>query len=296
MSKKTSSVNEEKKKKKEEMIERDKKIAKARSKIPMINWYEKLPNAQPQPTYSNEKYMNINSNFRAVMIAPSGKGKGNGSMNVIANMNCFTNYYIYNPAIHEKLCQYMIRNLEKAQIDIGHDIVWTETDIRKIPTVKGMEGPDGEICNTFDQVYDKDENNLCIFDNFTTEKNQQPIEENFCNNRHWNCSDIYIGHDLAKIPNIIRGQCGYWFIFNLGDAIKAKKILEHFAGEKTVKQLMALYHVATNPIPTGDKRKDKNNKLNSFFLIDTETSDPDLKFRNQFFPFTSDELERASNL
>ena len=62
------------------------------------------------------------------------------------------------------------------------------------------------------EALDRDSQKIVIFDDFVTEKNQNPIVEYFTGGHHRNCSFIYLSQSYFNTPKPIRLNCSHFCI------------------------------------------------------------------------------------
>ena len=134
--------------------------------------------------------------FRVLMTAPSGGGKTNTLMYVIMKLLYFDKIYLYAKNLEQSKYQNLINTFEPISNEAGYNIVEVSND-QIIPV--------SELTD--------DNQNLVIFDDYVTEKNQKPLIDYFIRGRHKNCSVIYLCQSYYKTLKDIRLNCSHFCIY-----------------------------------------------------------------------------------
>lgn len=215
----------------------------------VINYYEVMPKDLILKADNPNKHLHdINLPFRMCVSAPSGSGKTNFIVNLIA-MFCagngtFEDITIITRNADEPLYKYLTKQSEQIQVKEG---------LHNIPTLDKMN---------------KETNHLVCFDDLVLAKDQSAIINYYIRARKLNCSVIYLSQSFFDIPSIIRKNCSYMVFLKIGGLREVKTILRDFALNCSKEQLINMYEYATNE------------KL-SPFLLDLE-ADRIGKFRKGF--------------
>jgi hypothetical protein len=113
---------------------------------------------------------------------------------------------------------------------------------------------------------DKEYQNLIVFDDFVTEKDQDSIIELFTRGRKKNASVIYLTQSYYSTPKDIRLQCNYFMFFNIGSKREVIEIEKDHAIGVTKEEFLEMFKSATeDPY--------------SFMMIDLKTNEKRNKFR-----------------
>jgi len=119
------------------------------------------------------------------------------------------------------------------------------------------------------QGLDPDLQNLVIFDDFVSEKNQHIIENYFVGSRHWNCSCIYLSQSYYDTPKIIRKNCTHFAVWAVASDRELIELAKDHAGGLGNDNFKHIFHECTQ-YPY------------HFMFIDKITKDRDLKYRVNF--------------
>ena len=189
--------------------------------------------------------------FRLVCVAPSGSGKTNWLLNVLALFSTGQGTFHYITIV--------TRNKDEPLYK------WVESLNDRIKVVEGLE-------NTplLDKM-DKDFNHLVVFDDLVLTKDQTRIANYYIRARKLNCSVCYLSQSYFGIPKIIRQNCTYLVLLKLSGARELNLILSEGGLGIDKNELLRIYKEATN---------EKFSPL----IIDYEAS-PDKRYRKGFDEF-----------
>jgi len=119
------------------------------------------------------------------------------------------------------------------------------------------------------QTLDPEKQNLVIFDDFISEKNQHIIEDYFVGSRHWNCSCIYLSQSYYDTPKMIRKNCSHFAIYRFASDREVQELAKDHAGHLGKEKFKDMYHQCVQ-YPY------------HFMFIDKVTKEPNLQFRVNF--------------
>jgi len=119
------------------------------------------------------------------------------------------------------------------------------------------------------QELDPEKQNLVIFDDFISEKNQHIIEDYFVGSRHWNCSCIYLSQSYYDTPKMIRKNCTHFAIYRFASDREVQELAKDHAGHLGKEVFKDMYHQCVQ-YPY------------HFMLIDKVTKDSNLQYRVNF--------------
>ena len=214
----------------------------------LANMYEELPVKQGH-------FLMPQWPFRLIMLGPSGSGKTNLLMDIIFHYLYFDRLYIYCKGSNENkyaaIKEFMELVAEKKKVPLSEVFfMGTEKDI-----------PDPN-------EYDKQYQNLCIYDDMVTltAREQNNISQMYIRGRKENCSSIYLSQSYFKIPKDIREQTNYVVIYRLDDIDDVMRIRRRHGTRISVKDFLKLYHECTE-------------EKNKFMLLDNRTDELPLAFR-----------------
>lgn len=196
--------------------------------------------------------------FRLLIIGPSGCGKTNLLLNLITDYLVFNKIYIYAKDLDEPKYQFLqefFDNVEEC-LKEKHNI---DINIAEFSNLKD------DIINVDD--LDPDYQNLIVFDDFLSEKDQTLIEDLFIRGRKKNCSLIYLTQSYFSTPKDIRLQCNYFIIYQIANKREVNEILSDICIDLDKEKFIKFYSQSI---------KDKYN----FFMIDLK--DKNKKYRKNF--------------
>jgi hypothetical protein len=184
--------------------------------------------------------------FRLLILGPTGCGKTNLLINLIDNIS------------HDKLIIYsrhLDQPLYRAFIEKGkHENISMSSDIDNVLNPDDL---------------DTEKQNLYIFDDFMTSKDQNDIIDVFVRGRHANCSCIYITQCYFPVHKNIRLNCNYFVIFKIDSKRELLELQKDHAINIGKDDFLKLYmHAVSEPY--------------SFFVIDKRTNFPPLSYRRRF--------------
>ena len=239
------------------------------------NLYEQLPQKYRKDlaTYANYDKLQISLPNRFSIIAPSGFGKTNLTLNLIMLMNCFTKIYIIAKHFDsEPLYEWFIDSLHEMEERLSK---------KHRQPVKILELVSSDLADLPDaDEFDADETNLVIFDDLVTETNKAKLK-NMCDlwirGRKRNVSCMYLSQNYFDIPKTMRKNTGILILKDLGTERDKRAILSEVAKDKDMSQMQAMMK-ASEP-----------EKLECFFMIDTSCgAKKELRYRHNFTAFPED--------
>lgn len=224
----------------------------------MINYYDVMPkDLLPKADNPNKALHQFDLPFRAVIVAPSGSGKTNFLLNLIAlfskGKGTFASITILTKVANEPLYNFLKLKAENIQIKEG---------LSNTPPL---------------DKYDKEENHLIVWDDLVLAKNLEMVENYYIRARKFNVSCIFISQSYYHIPTMIRKNCSYMIILKLGSGKREiKMIMSEFGMGLEQEQVMNMYEYATDtkfmPLIVNMEESDKYKKFRKGFL---EILDPD---------------------
>lgn len=197
------------------------------NKSKIVNMYEKIPKAlldtAENPNFDIHK---LKLPFRMVVNAPSGSGKTNFLVNLIAlfskGKGTFADITIITRNKDEPLYKWL---------ELKSDAIQIKEGLSNLPDL---------------DKYDKSSNHLLVFDDLVLSKNQDSICEYYIRARKKNVSVIYLSQSYYQIPKIIRQNCNYFVILKMSGARQINMILKEFGLGTTKEQLIGMYDDATS--------------------------------------------------
>ena len=198
-----------------------------------INFYELIPKGEKKinPNYATH---GIDLPFRMLIAAPSGSGKTNQLMNLIAHMDkTFHEIIICVKSADEPLYEMMINKLKNI-------VVYESGEVPPLSQYSKIDDKTKRL-----KRLDKKQR-LIVFDDLITDRRANQIaSEYYIKGRKLCFSMCYIGQSFYQIPKLIRDNCQ---IFLLGRNLlkrDLKLILSTFPTEITLDEFVDLYHYLT---------------------------------------------------
>ncbi len=216
------------------------------------NMYEKIPKKMldeaVNPHFNSHK---LKIPFRMCVVAPSGSGKTNFIINLLAMFSAA-------PGTFHTICV-VTRNKNEPLYN------WLQSLHDDIKIVEGLENTP-----VLDKM-DKDLNHIVCFDDLVLAKDQSRICNYYIRCRKLNCSVAYLSQSYFGIPKIVRQNCSYLVLLRLGGSNREVNMILSEAGLGVTKEgLLKLYDEAITNAPKF-----------SVLLVDFE-SDPRERFRKGF--------------
>ena len=201
-----------------------KKDKKATGEI--VNMYERMPKRFLDNVENPNFHLhNLKLPFRMCIVAPSGSGKTNFLVNLLAlfcdGNGTFADMTIITRNKDEPLYRWLVDKCDQIRIVEG---------LHNTPKLDQM---------------DKKENHLVVWDDLVLSKDLSMVENYYIRARKLNCSVIFISQSYFKIPKIIRNNCSYMVLLKLSGQREVNIILSEFGLGVTKEQLMELYEYAT---------------------------------------------------
>lgn len=221
------------------------------TKFPIINYDSE------EQEYINKHYLMPQWSFRLLISGQTGCGKTNLLVNLIRHYLSYHKLYIFAKDISESKYEDLKEFFEEVDNKLSE-----KYDIKHNTAIFSSETIE---LDSLDSEYQ----NLVIFDDFVTDKDQHLIEEYFSRGRKKNCSIIYISQSYFKTPKFIRLQCDYYIFFNINSKMEIRDIVKDKALGIDSKLFENYLLQATD-------------EKYSFFLIDLKTKERSLKFRKNF--------------
>ena len=192
----------------------------------IVNMYEKMPKRfLDQVENPNFHLHNLKLPFRMCIVAPSGSGKTNFLVNLLAlfcdGNGTFADMTIITRNKDEPLYRWLVDKCDQIRIVEG---------LHNTPKLDQM---------------DKKDNHLVVWDDLVLSKDLSMVENYYIRARKLNCSVIFISQSYFKIPKIIRNNCSYMILLKLSGQREVNIILSEFGLGVTKEQLMELYEYAT---------------------------------------------------
>lgn len=192
----------------------------------IVNMYEKMPKRfLDQVENPNFHLHNLKLPFRMCIVAPSGSGKTNFLVNLLAlfcdGNGTFADMTIITRNKDEPLYRWLVDKCDQIRIVEG---------LHNTPKLDQM---------------DKKDNHLVVWDDLVLSKDLSMVENYYIRARKLNCSVIFISQSYFKIPKIIRNNCSYMVLLKLSGQREVNIILSEFGLGVTKEQLMELYEYAT---------------------------------------------------
>lgn len=231
------------------------------SGIKMVNFYDHIKTKDDGlRRYPNEKEIQIKLPARILLLGPSGSGKTSVLLNLIKFIGIFDKIILLAKNLDEPLYKHLIETYRKLEKRHKTSIILAINDLKDLPGV--------DDCNP-------KENTLFICDDFICEapKLLKKVEEFWVRGRKNGVTMAFLSQSYFDTPKMIRKNSNYIIIKRIGNPKDLKRILSEYKLGIDDDQLEQLY---TNAMNRGE--------LTDFFMIDLETTDPQLRFRSNFSP------------
>lgn len=198
--------------------------------------------------------------FRLLVVGPSGCGKSNLVFNMLTKWLYYDRLIVCAKDLAEDKYQLLREFMElvakKRKRQLADVLLMTDS-------LSGLPNP-----NELDPAIQ----NLIVFDDQITEKDQRPIEDYFVRARKRNASMIYLSHRFFDTPKKVRANCSQVIVFRLSQKREAEGICKQYGDNLPDEVFMKLYRKCTNP------------KF-GFLLIDTTAETLTERFRCGFDGF-----------
>ena len=209
--------------------ERGKKSAKkpSKSSASIQNIYEKIPKDMILKSENpNVALHNMHPPFRACVVAPSGAGKTNFIVDMIAKFSAPPRGTFNTITIVTRNADEPLYNFLKSKDD---GIVIKE-GLSNLPNLDS---------------YDKDLQHLVVIDDLVLSKNQDRVASYYIRCRKLNVSVCYLSQSYFSIPKIIRQNSNYLILLKLSGDRELKLILSEGGLGIDKEELLKLYNYAT---------------------------------------------------
>jgi hypothetical protein len=185
----------------------------------IINYYKRI---KKEEAYNPKKHIHgLDIPFRCLLLGPSGGGKTNVLLDFIhKSSGTFNRICICCKSKDEPLYNYLSQ---------------------KSPEVEFYEN--GDIPNI--DEFDKNDNNLIVFDDLVLMKDQSDIQEFMIRGRKKNISVFYLSQSYYKISKLIRINCNYIIIKKLSSLKDLKLILSEYGLDVNLNKIIDIYNDAT---------------------------------------------------
>jgi hypothetical protein len=193
----------------------------------IVNMYERIPKEYLDKVENPNFHLHrLKIPMRMCVVAPSGSGKTNFLVNLIAKFSCGDKGTFQTITI-------ITRNADEPLYK------WIQNKCDQIIIKEGLS-------NTPQlDKFDKDFNHLVVWDDLVLAKDLSMVEQYYIRARKLNVSVIFISQSFFKIPKIIRNNCSYMVLLKLSGNREVNLILSEFGLGITKEQLLELYKFAT---------------------------------------------------
>ena len=229
----------------------------------MINFYSSMPKkyTSKQRTYANYKEVHISIPTRIALIGSSGSGKSNILINLIYKMNCFSKIYMFVKCPDEPLYKFFIDKIREVEKKFKTEILMVSTELDDLPDV---------------DEFDREENNLCIFDDVISESSikLKKVADLWIRGRKQNITSVFLSQNYHAIPILVRKNTDILMFKKIGTKRDLTMILSEFSLDKTIDELKEMY------------AKSETSDICNFFMIDTSPgNEKKWMYRKNFTPF-----------
>ena len=161
-----------------------------------------IPNYDCQNS-KNENFKQIypympKDTFRMLVCGGSGCGKTNMLYHMLMQpLLYYDQLHLYAKNLEQDKYKKMIEKLSSISEQVGYNVIDYSND--EIMPVKDLDSSPQKII---------------VFDDYVTERNQQPLIDYFIQGRHKNCSVIYLSQSYYSCPKDIRLNCSHFCIYD----------------------------------------------------------------------------------
>lgn len=192
--------------------------------------------------------------FRMIINGPSGCGKSNLLFNMLTKWLYYDKLFVFAKNINEDKYEFLREFIDALSEKRPELELVMSSNIDDVPS-------SGD--------FDKEYQNLVVFDDFVLERDQSKIESLFMQGRKDNISTIYLSQSYHDIPKFVRSNANYVALFGLDNEDEVKVIRRKHGSRLPMRDFMKIYHDVT------DTR-------HQFLLLDNITPDLPLAFRKGF--------------
>ena len=157
-----------------------------------------------------------NDTFRILICGNSGSGKTNLLLHMLLSLLCYDEIFLYAKNLDQEKYQILIDEMNKISKELGFDIITISND--KIIPINNLGYEDNQ--------------KIIIFDDYVCEKNQREIVDYFIQDRHKNCSVIYLSQSFYKTPRDIRLNCSHYCIYEFPSSRERNMISSELGVDK----------------------------------------------------------------
>jgi len=233
-----------------------------------------------QQEYKNNNPLAPQWPFRWLVVGESGSGKTNLILEMILEQWIFCDkIFLYCQNLQQPKYQYLIKRMEQIAEKEGFDVdelIYArdslddviplrsaKKDKNETPLSKKMAAMAIKPKKSFPKM-SKKKQNLVIFDDFVTEKDQSIIENYFIGGRHKGCSSIYLSQSFTGTPTKVRANCTHYSFYQCGKDIE--QIVRQFKSLVSKEEFYDICRIATQ-------------HRYHFLFIDKDNENPRMKFR-----------------
>eukprot|EP01059_Diplonema_ambulator_P026086 TRINITY_DN4325_c1_g2_i3.p2 TRINITY_DN4325_c1_g2~~TRINITY_DN4325_c1_g2_i3.p2 ORF type:complete len:298 (+),score=93.29 TRINITY_DN4325_c1_g2_i3:155-1048(+) len=166
--------------------------------------------------------------FRMVIVGESGCGKTNLLLNLLleANALVYDRLYLVSPSLEQDVYQGLMEVCDERHQELLDETAKAlkKKGVDEATIAKKLEGIEPscyfyEHIDEFDyEALSRDHQNLIVFDDIMTQKNQEHFTQLFSKGRHKNASTIYLSQSFTAVPLNIRRNCSNYICFPMKSA------------------------------------------------------------------------------
>jgi KaiC/GvpD/RAD55 family RecA-like ATPase len=201
--------------------------------------------------------------FRMLITGSSGCGKSNFLINLLMKQVPYDRIYVYSKHLHQSKYKYLNEYL------ISLEDMLEKACNKRIPIIMAWADDINELVNCDD--LDKTYRNLIIIDDhvLNTKAIDNRIGKLYTTCRHKNTSIITINQMYFRTPRAVRLNLSYLVLFNNNNRKELSLLSSEQGGNLEKNEFRNMYNSILR-------------KKYNFFLIDNETNDENLKYRNKW--------------
>jgi hypothetical protein len=236
------------------------------SAIPLVNLYDhiKKDDSEEIRHYPMESYVEVKLPARILGVGPTGSGKTNVILNLIKYISIWDKICLLTKNPDEELYTHLIETCRALEKKHKTKMLLVISSIKDLPAVSD---------------FNPKENSFLLVDDMICEKKAdlKKIEEFWIRGRKQGVTMAFLTQGYYETPIMIRKNSNYIIIKKLNSQNDLKRILKEYQLGISVDELQAMYHHCVDT-PSDAPQNTR------FFMIDLNTPDQHMRFRDKFEP------------
>ena len=191
--------------------------------------------------------------FRLLITGQTGCGKTSMLRDLMLDHLEYEMVYIFAKELSEPIYKHLKKFFQNQRDDLNKKL--KEANANNCHREVAFFSDDLDDVPELSEI-DKKKQNLFIFDDFLTVKNQKIITDLFIRGRKRNASVVYISQSYFGVPKDIRLNCNYFAFYKINNLREMREISARHAGDIEFNKFREIFQCAT---------KEKH----TFLVIDT---------------------------